>query len=148
MGCEMEIMYELIREDEQMAGIANAMICYAQLVDFDYKKAVEDAQQDTEMRTETVGPMMRVRGQKQPDSLKKYTRFLAKTREKPYQVTYVEMPVPDINGRAAQLTLVDNFHNPISQEDADYFQRFFFPNGEVKRIEGPPEHVVVLVQLR
>jgi len=143
-------LYQEFDEFEELENMVNGMVAFARSQPpFDYMKAKTDAEASSKVRTEMVGPMLRVAGNDSLDSIKEYTKFV-RFMYHALQISYYEMEVPDL-GRVGQLTVVDNYRFPLEEELKLGFIDMFFEwqkNKDDIRMMETPGHVCVAIMKR
>jgi hypothetical protein len=144
------IAYNYVTSSAVMAKAAEEMIEYAKAHPFCHKAMMEQAEADPSLKTERVGPMMRVRGTK--DVMEQYNRFLAFRNTvdgsiQAIQAAYTIASDDDIRG-VRQLTLVENLKQTLDESVVAFIlMHFFKPEEKLMVMKETPPHVRVVYQV-
>jgi len=143
------VPYQYVTSGSHMAAIAHEMINYAKAHPFNHKEMMTKAQSDPSLKTEAVGPMMRVLGTK--DVMEEYNRFIAfKNKQdgtiQAIQAAFTIASDTDIRG-VRQLTLVESLKQPLDESLVFFIIGYFFEDKSKLMKMDTPAHVRVVFQV-
>ena len=139
----LEVFYEEISSVEELQALANEMVAFAKTQPFDFQKATDEAKENTKVKSEMVGPMLRVHGDEAIKAVAPYNKYV-RVGQHCLQLCYYEMNVEE--GLVGQVTIVDNYKAPLETELVHSLCYLFLDMKRDIHAVETPSHVCVAMQ--
>ncbi len=144
-----------IHSVEEMEGLAAEMKSYAGENPFDFGNVAKQAEDSSHLKTEHVGGLVRVRGY-DPSLFGNWQKMVTfdDGQTPPYQITYVEGSIKNVEGTVQQLSIVYYTKEALDPKMVMSMAAFFwdYDNKEewnsIKVMEGTPPYVSVLARIK
>lgn len=144
----MEMQYiacRMVQDEAAFKKIVAEMVAYTKENPFDYDAAIEEAKNNK--NAESTDGFLVTKSKKEEDlgMIRPYTQFVTIDGKGSLQLSYVEFTkgIED----CAQLTIVNNQHEELTEELIKYIWNLFFGDEPIHAAQTPP-HVFLGVRLK
>jgi hypothetical protein len=142
-----------IHSKEEMAKLAEEMKAFAKANPFDYTQKKEEAANNPEIELDKVGSTYRARGH-DPKFMEPWQRMITLDdgQTPPFQVTYTEGPMRDVEGIIQSLNIVAYQRLSLPEGTVGFFASCFWDLknkdvlAEIGVVDELPPHVATLIR--